>query len=238
MTAIVFSVKSWVAWNPGEADTDCWRGSLIPEAAPPLMLRRRVSRLGQRVLRAAWAQPDTANALLIFSSRHGEFSRTLSILDSLTAGTEVSPADFSLSVHHALAGLLSIATANRRGHTAVAAGLETLFYALLEGAACRREAPDVPVVIAHYDEPLPEPYDTFGQASEETVALTLCLDREGQALRLSWVSSSAGAVPSANPAGRLIDLLEGTGTSATIVGERLTWTLQRVDSAEKTDAAA
>jgi len=43
-------------------------------------------------------------------------------MEGLVAGEGVSPAEFTLSVHHALVGLLSIAQSNRRGHTALAAG--------------------------------------------------------------------------------------------------------------------
>ena len=92
-----------------------------PSDPVPLLLRRRVSAIGQQALRAAWGLPAAAEARLIFASRHGEFSRTLSILDALANDQPVSPADFTLSVHHALAGLLSIAQRNRLGHTAIAA---------------------------------------------------------------------------------------------------------------------
>ena len=227
MTAIVFSVKSWAAWSLGEGDAECWHGAVLSEASPPVMLRRRISRLGQRALRAAWELPGKERARLIFSSRHGEFGRTLSIMDSLIQGTEVSPADFSLSVHHALAGLLSIATGNTEGHTALSAGRESLFYALLEGAV----RPASPVLIAYYDEPLTSPYDAFGHQEEETVALVLCLDQEGLALRLSWEPSAEGALPGRTPAGQLLALLAGSASAAVFVGERLTWTIERADAA-------
>ena len=231
MTAILFSVKSWAAWTPGETDGDCWRGPGISESSPPMLLRRRISRLGQRALKTAWDQPGKERARLIFSSRHGEFGRTLSIMDSLTQGTEVSPADFTLSVHHALAGLLSIATGNTEGHTAVSSGMESLFYALLEGAVCRSEKSETPVLVAHYDELLPEPYNAFGHDDDETVALTLCLDQNGEEFLMSWAPSAEGASPSRTPGGQLLDLLDSSARSAVIVGERLTWTIERTHAA-------
>ena len=231
MTAIVFSVKSWAAWTPDENGADGWLGEALSENAPPLMLRRRISRLGQQALRMSWGLPEKDRARLIFSSRHGEFSRTLSIMDSLTSGAEVSPADFTLSVHHALAGLLSIATHNTEGHTAVSAGAESLFYALLEGAVYRQERPDVPVLVAHYDEPLPAPYDAFGHAEDETVALALSLDRQGRDFRLSWAASAETSSPSYRPASSLLPVLKGAANTAVVVGERLTWTIERLDAA-------
>jgi hypothetical protein len=195
-----------------------------------MMLRRRISRLGQRTLRTAWELSGKEPARLIFSSRHGEFGRTLSIMDSLIQETEVSPADFTLSVHHALAGLLSIATANTEGHTAVSAGAESLFYALLEGAAYRSEMPEAPVLVAHYDEPLPAPYDTFGHEGDENVALALCLDQNGEEFSLSWAPSAEGDPVSRTPGGQFLGLLDGTSNSTVIVGERLTWTIERANA--------
>jgi len=231
MSAIVFSVKSWAAWTPGEGEADGWLGDALSEAAPPVMLRRRISRLGRQGLRAAWGLPEKDHARLIFSSRHGEFSRTLSIMDSIAAGTEVSPADFTLSVHHALAGLLSIATHNTEGHTAVSAGDESLFCALLEGAVCQQERPETPILVAHYDEPLPAPYDAFGHGEDETVALALSLDCQGRDYRLSWEPSAQGGTPGFRPAESVLRLLDGVTQSAVFAGERLTWTIERLDAA-------
>ncbi len=104
-----------------------------------MLLRRRVSPLGQHALRAVWGLPESETARLVFASRHGEFGRTLSILDALVSDEGVSPADFTLSVHHALAGLLSIVRKNRQGHTAVAAGSESFFFGLLDALLCLNE---------------------------------------------------------------------------------------------------
>jgi hypothetical protein len=226
-TALSVAVTGWAAWTGG-----AWLGA--EPAAAPTMLRRRVSPLGQQALRAAWSQEASASARLVFSSRHGEFARTLSIMDELAAGHEVSPADFTLSVHHALAGLLSIARGNRLGHTAIAAGDETLFCALLEAAACLAESPAEPVVLVHYDEPLPAPFDHFSPADEETVALALTLapgDADGLRLRLSSFPLAEGAMVSPNPGGAFLDFLTGAAPEVTIHGDRLTWRIERLDAA-------
>jgi len=236
MTSIVFSVKSWAVWTPGADGGDCWLGSARPEAAAPMALRRRVSRLGQQALRAAWDQPEKDRARLIFSSRHGEFARTLSIMDSITAGTEVSPADFTLSVHHALAGLLSIAAKNTEGHTAIAAGRESLFTALLEAAACQAEQPERPILLAHYDEPLPAPYDHFNAEGEETAALVIGLRPDGHRYRLSWRPAAKESPLCLCPAQELARLLAGDVPALTLTGERLCWTIE--DLGEQIHAAA
>ena len=186
-----FCVTGWAAWAPGLDSESAWRAwagaqQIDPlehderQAAPiPPLLRRRVSPLGQAALRAAWGLPNISISRLISASRHGEFGRTLSILDSLARGSEVSPADFTLSVHHALIGLLSIAAQNREGHTAVAAGTESFGYALMEAAACLAETPGTPVIVVCYDEPLPAPFDSHGQPSETAFAAAFHLTASG-----------------------------------------------------------
>src|SRR6202040_2382166 len=98
----------------------------------------------------------------VLASRHGEFSRTLRILESLAALELPSPAEFSMSVHNALAGLLSIHFGNMRGHTALAAGVDTFGFGLMEAAACLAEQPQEPVLLIFGDEPLSREYATFG----------------------------------------------------------------------------
>src|SRR5580658_10067559 len=78
--------------------------------AVPVLLRRRITPIGQAVLRAAWSLPGLERARFVFASRHGEFNRTLTMLEAMADDEGPSPADFSLSVHNALPGLLSIST--------------------------------------------------------------------------------------------------------------------------------
>ncbi|MDR3439077.1 beta-ketoacyl synthase chain length factor [Telmatospirillum sp.] len=240
--SLCFQIKGWAAWTPTretKADWLTWAterpADAVDEPAPtppPLLLRRRVSGLGQKALRAAWGLPDVATARLVFASRHGEFTRTLSIMDSLVGGTEVSPADFSLSVHHALAGLLSIATDNRQGHTAIGAGPDSFFCGLLEAAACLAETPDQPVVTVYYDEPLPTPFDRFGRPEDEpiAVAMTLAPRRDSQCLCLSPTAISTGTPASVTPAQDFLGFLLGRARQTTITGDRCAWHLEKTDA--------
>lgn len=214
---------------------------MVPvDAAPPTLLRRRVSPLGQQALRAAWSLAASATSRVVVSSRHGEFGRTLSILENLADCTEVSPADFTLSVHHALAGLLSIAHGNRQGHTAVAAGPESFCFGMMEAVACLTEVPAEPVVLLHYDEPLPDPFSVFDEpaAAPEVLALVLAAEGPGVPLSLSCVPASAnGRRPAshapASHAMQFLGLLETPGQGELISeGERLEWRWRRHATAD------
>ena len=128
------------------------------EEVLPLSIRRRVTALGRQVLSTSLALiPEGEIPRLVFSSRHGEYGRTLGILQSLATTGEVSPAEFSMSVHHALAGLLSIHTNNTSGHTAIAAGPDSFGYGLLEAALAAQED-QAPSLFVYYDEPIDQIY--------------------------------------------------------------------------------
>jgi hypothetical protein len=198
---------------------------LEKDSALPLLLRRRVTPIGQHALQAAWSLPEVAKARLVLSSRHGEFSRTLSLMQSLTKSGEISPADFSLSVHHALIGLLSIALGNRRGHTAVASGTESFCYGFMEALAALQENPDEPVILIHYDEPLPEPFSTFNNQSEQPIALALALNMagEGEQFDFSWQPSLVGQICSQSHAIDFLHFIEGENQECISNGERHQW---------------
>ena len=183
------AIRAWHAWSPGLETQAQWRqwaspscgddGADVEPPLPPLpmMLRRRTTPLGQRMISSALAcGAATTGARYILASRHGEFSRLLGILQSVARDELPSPGEFSMSVHHAIAGLLSIHTGNTQGHTAIAAGSDTFGMALLEAAACIAETPATPVLLMYGDQPLPEPYAKFQSpldAEELVVALLL-----------------------------------------------------------------
>ncbi|MBP2292054.1 beta-ketoacyl synthase chain length factor [Azospirillum rugosum] len=239
-----FSVRDWWAWAPareGRAAWRVWAGGQPVEAAAdaaapslPMMLRRRTTAFGQKMIAGALACGDyAATARCVLASRHGELSRTLGILRAQCAGEPPSPAEFSMSVHHGLVGLLSIHTGNRAGHTALAAGPDSFGFGLIEALAGLAERPDEPVLLLYGDEPLPEPYDQFREDGDAEQPLVV-------ALALGPVAAGEGAlVMSAEPAANadgparepaelafLRFLLSGAA-SATAEGGRMRWEWRR-----------
>jgi hypothetical protein len=197
-----------------------------------MMLRRRSTALGQKMLASALACGETAlTGRYVLASRHGEFSRGLSILKSLAAHELPSPAEFSMSVHNSLAGLLSIHLGNTSGHTALAAGLDTFGFGLIEAAAHLVEQRSEPVLLLFGDEPLPGEYDVFGGDDVDlplVVALALHAPAAGDdGILFEALPTSAGARPStAAPIDFLRFLLSGA-QSAVSEGARMTWTWRR-----------
>ena len=248
VTGLRLAVRGWAAWAPGRETATAWRAWAgaaeaaqgDPSAAEgasvtlPMMLRRRATPLGQKIIGSALAlESAVRDGRYVFASRHGEMSRTIRVLSDMAAGDPPSPAEFSMCVHHGLAGLLSIHAGNRKGHTALAAGADSFGYGLLEAAACLAENPDEPVLLIYGDEPLPEPYDAFRDQPEATalpVTLALALappDQGKDTIMVSAVSrrledQSAGCVVSSF----LRFLLSGQHSAAG-PGGRMRWNWSR-----------
>lgn len=190
------------AWAPGLTDLVAWQGftaqglpaddGSVPDVSfiDPL-LRRRLGRLSRMALHVAHgAASDLPAVATIFASRHGELSRTVSILHALAASEAPSPAAFSLSVHNAAAGIFAITRADRSPSIALAAGDETLLWALLEATIRLAAVPAEPVLLVYADEPLPSEYGGFASAWEPAHALALLL-RMGEGLHLHWTENCA-----------------------------------------------
>lgn len=127
-------------------------------SAIPAMLRRRLDTLG----RAAAAEMlrhagHAANIPVVYASRHGDLERTLGVLTDLARGEPVSPMHFSLSVHNAITGIVSIHSGITANITSIAALDQSLVPVLLEAAGLVNESGG-PVMCVIADAPVPEIY--------------------------------------------------------------------------------
>ncbi|MEX1036429.1 MAG: beta-ketoacyl synthase chain length factor [Sneathiella sp.] len=190
---VSFAVQRWVAWAPELNSPAAWqdwaRGDAdIPDTddAPdvrdlPAGLRRRLSRIGKIALRVAMDVGTQENPRVVFSSRNGNVTQMLSLLQSLSVEEPVSPTGFGMSVHNSLAGMLSIVSRNRESHTAIAAGGESLCLGVIEALTWLREDPSTPVLLLHCDEKLPDFYAPFQEAATPVCALALLLSSADEA---------------------------------------------------------
>lgn len=218
--ALRLGLENWLSWAPSRALP--WQGPAAqgPEPAVPALLRRRLTPIGRQALSAALRLGAGRGGKMLLSSRHGEFARTALLMESVTQEGSVSPAEFSLSVHNAIVGLASMASGNRAGHGAMAAGRDSLGYALVEAATSLLETPDEPIVLLHYDEPVPEIFATTLPADEpalliglrlvapdgadERIVLTRTGDRTLEAERDGWARPFADFLESGAPSGQAI----------------------------------
>jgi Beta-ketoacyl synthase, N-terminal domain len=238
-----FSILAWSAWTPGReaaAAWRCWAGasndsaSAAPSAELPMLLRRRLSSFGQRLVGAiAGCAAGLPPARYVLSTRHGELARALATLDAIEADGLPSPTDFSMSIHHALLGILSIHSRNRLGHTALSAGWDSFAHGLLEAATCIAERPDEPVILAHGDDRLPGEYAAFREPddSELPLVMALALGPPGGAaacdVTLEAAATLAQMPPSASIAADFLRFFLSGAAYARGNGRRTQWIWRR-----------
>lgn len=145
---LAFRLADWQASAPGLATADAWthwagQPAQIDGSQPlaksqhlPMMTARRLNS-GSR------AAVDCGLALLqrcavdavVFTSRHGELERNLRILTALARDEALSPTDFTMSVHNAAVGSLTIAAKAPLVSSSLAAGIDSFQQGLIEVAS-------------------------------------------------------------------------------------------------------
>ena len=161
--AVEFGISNWSGWTtPGlaAASSSAVRISPTPDAsAIPALLRRRLNTLGRAAAAEMLRLPAAGSTPVVYSSRHGDIERTLGVLLELADGEPVSPMNFSLAVHNAIPGILSIHSGNTANITSLAAIEESLVPALLEANGLLQEGYEQ-VFCLFVDVPVPEIYRT------------------------------------------------------------------------------
>jgi hypothetical protein len=128
-------LQSWLKGEPDER-IDLPAATLLPLRARgrASLLTRMMAEVVQQVLQESGTRPS--DLPLITASANGEIQITEQLLEMMNSQKGVlSPARFQNSVHNAAAGQLCIATENRLYSTALSAGQDTLFAALIEAVA-------------------------------------------------------------------------------------------------------
>lgn len=194
---------------PGFPSAPAWTtGEIDPELPKPTGLilgrinKRRAGALGRSVADCAaealaQAGVEPSEVSIIVGSSIGEASTMVGLLEQMwRTKTPMSPAAFTVSVHNASSGLLSIGCENQGYVTSLAADEDTPAAALLEaiGLVHQKEAP---VLVVCADEPAPE-----------------CLVEEGDAWGL--VASAVVLVPSEFDAPRMAALEVVASEDATL----------------------
>ncbi|GGB44611.1 beta-ketoacyl synthase chain length factor [Shewanella inventionis] len=183
---LTFQLLSWGAWSPNFQTSESWQHWQQPntsvsasQATPalshiPAMQRRRFSRLTKMMLTAAHQCQVAPHTRSIFSSRHGELTRTLGLLEDIVQKQPLSPMAFSQSVHNTASGIFGIVTQNTAASTSIAAGEQTLPQALIEAYAQLTQNPS-PLLLVFGDDPVPPVYSEFTHEVELPIALGLYL---------------------------------------------------------------
>jgi len=248
---IDFSLRAWSAWAPGLHASEDWIGWARAPHAPPLegspelkfvpaMQRRRFSRLSRMALQVAFdaTPPELLTSVCsVFASRHGESNACIALMTDIARGMPVSPTAFSHSVHNTQGGLFSIAAANGRPSSAIAAHTDTFCAGLIEALAmCERHRPS-PTLLVVCDEPRPEMLRAVDDEVPATFALALLLDLDTRAsapafrvqLRETRASENSGT-PHLPQALEFLAWMLAGAAALELSFEGRSWNFQRVGS--------
>jgi len=195
-----FSIDSWSAWSSIRGGVESWNNSKLTSSAQsiknenqlptlsliPAMKRRRMSSLSKMAVSTALdclrsyqgSSSEPLSPKLVFASSHGELSRSIKIIESMIRTSEISPTDFSLSVHNTALGLFSILTGNSEAATSIAAGDLSFGYGLMEACMQLGEGEDDKVLLVYFDEPLPKVLEGFDRENPQSIAIALLLSKD------------------------------------------------------------
>ncbi len=230
-------IKSWAIWMPPPDDGSSASAEAAVQPALnqiPAMTRRRLSKLTKLAFDVALqssARQEHKALPTVFASRHGDLHKTLLLLQQLARQEALSPSQFALSVHNAISGQFSIFSQNQADSNAIAAGADSLHYAVLDAAARFCSEPDLTELLVVYaDEPVPEPYQAFCQDPSVPVALALLLHRsEGQAVQFT-MHSDAASQAEPDQALKLLAFLQGGQAGLVLAGQQRQWQWRRADA--------
>jgi len=168
-------VDSWAAIVLDSADGMAQRlGGCAEEGTIPAALRRRLGPFGRMAVSCALGV-STEDSDIVFCSRYGDVNLAYRLLVDLVEEGPLSPAGFSLSVHNAVPGAVDLVRKSRVGHTAIAAGSESLSAGLCEVLGKLMDRPDVRAMLLYAEYALPPIYREFSTSPTEGIALALSL---------------------------------------------------------------
>lgn len=151
---------------------------------PPIK-RRRLNGLSRMAMHSSLeclqhAKIEPSDVFTVFASQHGELNRTVNIVNDLVQNEDISPKDFSLSVHNASLGLFSIFNKNKNVGTSIAANHDTFGFALLESYNILKNNPDKKVLLTCFDMQVGQPFDRLQPRPEPSYSLALVLSLEAE----------------------------------------------------------
>lgn len=193
LSAGLASDADWLCWTENDHKWLTPSVAVAHDLIPP-MARRRMSTLSKIAVQSAIAiSLEQEIDYIIFSSRHGELTRTVQLLQDILAGEDASPTAFSQSVHNTAAGLYTILTKQAIPVSSLSAGENTFPSALIEASSYLAQNPSHQVLVVDFDQPVPDVYHPFTNENFEGYAVAMLLT-QGDNYQLSWTARSDAQV--------------------------------------------
>jgi hypothetical protein len=176
VTVSTVYVDAWAAMTLDAKDGTPQRfGACLDDSVIPAAHRRRLGNFERMAVSCGLSIAATDNSDLVFCSRYGDVDLAHKLLVEVVAGGLLSPAAFSLSVHNAVPAVMDLVRGSRTGHTAIAAGSQSLSAGLAEAWSKLVERPDDKIVFVYADCALPAIYQQFSEMKLGGTAVALTL---------------------------------------------------------------
>jgi len=184
------------ALNPtfDETQTDVPKLDFIP-----MMQRRRLSKFAKLCCYSLNQLGLEQHHQMVFVSRFGDLQKTNALIEEAAKGEDLSPAQFGLSVHNAVAGQFSIFTGNQQPSTTISAGEDSFHQGLIDAYARLHQSNDDEIVMVCTEGVPPEKYRPYitEQLIEHSVAVVLSKS-QGTDIELSF-DINAQPMPTKQP---------------------------------------
>lgn len=226
----------WQARAPGLSEATHWQTwaqepFTIDPSAPqgkltelPMMTARRLNS-GSKLAVECGLSMLRRHAIdaVLYTSRHGELERNYRILSAMAVGQDVSPTDFTMSVHNSAVGALTIAAKQPIVSSSLSAGQDTFQQGLCEVISLL-QAGYQRILMVDFDGLLPEFYHPRLPEGMPTWAFAVALVFEaGSALQCSTQGGSVGKEPPLPQSMQFLQHYLSEKRAFTLMGERLQW---------------
>lgn len=210
---------------------------IMLKQVPPIK-RRRLNGLSKMAMHTSLncleiTECSAQDTLTVFASEHGELNRTMTIIGDIASSQEISPKDFSLSVHNASLGLFSIFNKNTNPGTSIAAGSNTFGFALLEAYNLLTRFPDKKVLLTCFDLKVEAPFDALQTQVDPSYSLSLLLSsdtnqsQQGRAFSFGFQPSQNSPVEQTALALAFYDFLHSEHESSQLATDSTQWTFTK-----------
>jgi len=225
------TTQDWQLWANGELNYSP-EDDLPPLKQIPPMQRRRLSKFAKLSFHCILESlgDNISDIPCVFSSRHGDLHKTAKLIEDVANKNDLSPTNFGLSVHNAVAGLYSIFAKNKEAMTAISAGEDSLMMAIVDAYAKLESQKLERILVVYTDQVVPEQYSQFVSKNEETVVIAFVLTPPKPDSSISLCFEQQTVELSENRSFQPLDFLKflhGENHNAVIQSNRYQWNIGR-----------
>ncbi len=223
-----FAIKKWAMWDFSVSD-EFSSFSRVSKGQPVLaeikpMVKRRMPPLA-KAIQEINTNEGLAAMPCVYASKNGELSRTIKLIRQY--GGDLSPTMFSMSVHNAIAGLLSVINDDNSPYTVIDCMSGAIEMAVFEAVTLLRDNDAVKVL--YFEESTDEDMSAMVADEDQAMVLMFVVER-GDDLSVEINDQGTSNEP-LNRSNRLVkkilSLLEGRVNQVVQAYGRVTWVWKR-----------